>query len=178
MTTVQTNQKGFTLIELLIVISIIVILAVSVFVALNPTKRLSNARDARRTSDTDSILSAIHQYIADNGGTLPTGLTTANGTLFMGTGAAGSCTIASDTKINTAAPNKCSVAASNNCVDLSGPLTTYLKSIPTDPNGGSATNTNYAVSVNANNQITVYACNTENGGLTTDTTTPIITSTR
>jgi len=40
----QSKQKGFTLIELLVAITIVAILAVSVFVALNPAQRLKDAK--------------------------------------------------------------------------------------------------------------------------------------
>jgi prepilin-type N-terminal cleavage/methylation domain-containing protein len=69
-------KKGFTLIEILMVVTILSVLAVSVFVALNPVKRLKDAKDARRSSDADTLLTAIHQYIVDNKGALPTGLST------------------------------------------------------------------------------------------------------
>src|SRR5260221_8328195 len=85
-------QKGFTLIELLIVIVIITALAVTVFVALNPVKRTQDAREARRTSDVETILTAIHEYIVDNKGALPTGLSTSMTLTQIGTGAA--CTLA------------------------------------------------------------------------------------
>src|SRR5258708_18220698 len=69
--TIKSLQKGFTLIELLIVIVIITALAVTVFVALNPVKRVKDAHDSRRAADTETILTAIHEYIVDNNGSLP-----------------------------------------------------------------------------------------------------------
>ena len=42
------KRRGFTLIELLVVIAIISILAVVVFVALDPVTRFQDARDSRR----------------------------------------------------------------------------------------------------------------------------------
>ena len=60
------NEKAFTLIELLLVVAIIATLAVVVFVALNPAQRLKDSKDARRTSDIDTILSAVHEYIIDS----------------------------------------------------------------------------------------------------------------
>jgi len=68
------NKKGFTLVELLIVVAIIAILAVLVFVALDPVTRFSDARNSRRWSDVNSILTAVHEYIVDNDGALPAGL--------------------------------------------------------------------------------------------------------
>lgn len=129
------KSKGFTLIELLVVIAIIAILATVVFVALDPVTRFVDARDSRRWSDVNSILTAIHQYIVDNDGSLPTGLTTGQAATELG-----SC---------------------GGCDNLSTPLAPYLKSIPLDPGGGSAVNTGYEVEVDSNNIVTVSAPDAE-----------------
>lgn len=63
----KTNKSGFTLIELLIVIAIIVILAGTVFFAVNPAKRYQESRDARRFDDIRNLQHAIDLYIVDNG---------------------------------------------------------------------------------------------------------------
>lgn len=148
----MNRQKGFTLIELLIVIAIISALAVSVFVALNPVGRLQQARDARRTSDVDAILTSIHEYIVDNNGSLPTGLATNTPISQLGTAASG-C---------SGTVGVCAIASGQSaCLNLSTPLAKYLKSIPTDPLKGSDLQSYYAVSVDANNIITVTACGTE-----------------
>lgn len=149
-------RKGFTLIELLIVIVIIATLAVTVFVALDPAKRLKDTRDARRTSDIQSILTAIHQSIVDNKGVLPTGLSAGMAEEQLGTDATG-CAIATAT---------CNVVGGANpgesCLDLTTPLVKYLKSIPLDPNGGTAGKTKFSVVVDTNNIVTVKACGAEN----------------
>jgi prepilin-type N-terminal cleavage/methylation domain-containing protein len=62
---------GFTLLELLIVITIISILAVSVFAAVNPGRQLAKARDAQRQTDLVAILSTIYQYASEHSGDLP-----------------------------------------------------------------------------------------------------------
>lgn len=140
------NKKaGFTLIELLLVITLISTLAVAVFVSLNPGQRVKDALDARRTSDVDSILSAIHTYIVDNDGNAPAGLTTTE--LQLGTAASG-CAIAT---------GGCNVVTAG-CLDLSTPLVKYLKSIPIDPSGGTAATTKYSVVQDANGIVTVTAC--------------------
>lgn len=143
------NNEGFTLIELLVVIAIIAILAVVVFVALDPVSRFADSRNSRRWTDVNNVLTAIHEYVVDNGGSLPTGIT-ADGTEYQlgtcGSGGASPCT-----------------GAAAACLDLSTPLATYLKSIPEDPNGGSAATTYYSVSSDTNNLITVKACSAENG---------------
>jgi prepilin-type N-terminal cleavage/methylation domain-containing protein len=86
---IRSQESGFTLIELLIVITIIAALAVTVFVALNPVKRLADSRDSRRSADVETILTAIHEYVVDNKGSLPTGLTTSMTEKMLGTGATG-----------------------------------------------------------------------------------------
>lgn len=144
-------QKGFTLIELLVVILIISILSVTVFVALNPAKRFADARDARRSSDIDSILTAVHEYIVDNGGTSPAGLTATEQQL--GTAATG-CNVNCTTPPTGAA-----------CLDLSTALAPYLKSIPKDPRVGTDAVTGYKIVKNANGLVTVAACASEGAAI-------------
>jgi len=141
-------KRGFTLIELLIVIAIIAILATVVFVALNPTKRFTDARNARRYSDVETILTAVHEYAVDAAGALPSGITTSEKQL--GTCVAGGATL-------------CTGAAAA-CLDLSGGtlLGKYLKTIPVDPQQAAATTTTgYSVVTDANGIVTVKACAAE-----------------
>jgi prepilin-type N-terminal cleavage/methylation domain-containing protein len=71
----NTSEKGFTLIELLVVIGIIAVLAAIVLIAINPARQFAQARDAQRSSNVNAILNAIGQYIADNKGAIPAGIT-------------------------------------------------------------------------------------------------------
>lgn len=151
-----SSRRGFTLIELLIVITIIAALAVTVFVALNPAKRLADARDARRTSDVDSILTAVHQSIVDNKGDLPTNLEAlAIGTVAqIGTPAVGCATYGTDA---------CGTQAA--CVNLmsgANNLSAYLQSMPVDPLASDALETGYSVVRDANGIITIGSCAAEN----------------
>jgi prepilin-type N-terminal cleavage/methylation domain-containing protein len=141
-------SKCFTLIELLVVITIISTLAVVVFVALNPGQRLKDARDARRTSDVDSLLTAMHEYIVDNKSATPGGLSTVEQQL--GTATTG-CAIST---------GGCSVTATA-CLDLATPLAKYLKAIPTDPLDGTAGETGYSAVQDSNGLVTIRACSTE-----------------
>lgn len=100
----RVTQKGFTLIELLVVIGILAVLLAIVLIAINPAKQFSQANNTARSSDVNAILNAIHQYAADNKGTLPTGIST------------------TDAEISDAGANVCS--------DL---VTEYLAALPTDP---------------------------------------------
>jgi type IV pilus assembly protein PilA len=70
------SQRGFTLIELLVVIGILAVLLAITLIAINPAKQFSQANNTKRRSDVNAILNAINQYMADNKGVLPTGITT------------------------------------------------------------------------------------------------------
>ncbi len=150
----RKKTNAFTLIELLLVIGIIAVLAVVVFVALNPAQRFADARNARRTSDVETILSATHQYIIDHKGTLPPGLT--SGMQQLGS-AGGGCELSF---------GACSDPGTTACLDLTGSdvLGKYLKTMPFDPSStASAAQTHYAIQSDANGIITVTACDSENG---------------
>lgn len=121
-------------------------MAVVVFVALNPVKRLQDSRNARRTTDVTSILSAVHSSIVDNQGAVPAGITSTK--LQLGTGLA-----------NPALVAPCAAVVVGAALDLSGQtlLGKYLKTIPVDPQG-TATATGYAIEVDSSNLVTVTAC--------------------
>lgn len=154
----KKHNQGFTLIELLVVIAIIAILAVLVFVALNPAKRFQDSRNARRSSQTGEILTAIHECIVDNAGTVATclGTLTANQTYEIVTGA-----VASGCQDPT---NACSTAtADSNCARLDQTLAAYLKTIPADPGGAIGGHTRYSIEVDSNNIVTIASCGAEGG---------------
>ncbi len=65
------RKTGFTLIELLVVIAILGILAAAVLVAINPGKRMAQARDAQRKNDINSIANAIIAYTVLHDGSVP-----------------------------------------------------------------------------------------------------------
>ena len=75
------NNKGFTLIELLVVIGILAVLLAITLIAINPAKQFAQANNTKRRSDVNAILNAINQYMGDNKGTLPTGITTTTQTI-------------------------------------------------------------------------------------------------
>lgn len=68
--------RGFTLIELLVVIGILAVLLAITLIAINPAKQFAQANNTKRRSDVNAILNAINQYMSDNKGTLPAGITT------------------------------------------------------------------------------------------------------
>lgn len=147
------KTQGFTLMEILLVIGLLAVLAVVVFVALDPAKRFQDTRNARRTADIQNILSAVHTYVNDTKGTFPANITSTE--KQIGTATTG-CTIAT---------GGCAVAATADCVDLSTDLAPYLKSLPVDPTGTAAL-TGYSIVRDANNMITVRACRAEGTGVT------------
>jgi type IV pilus assembly protein PilA len=66
----KKRQAGFTLIELLVVIGILAVLLAIVLIAINPARQFSQANNAKRASDVNALLNAIHQYSADNKGNI------------------------------------------------------------------------------------------------------------
>jgi prepilin-type N-terminal cleavage/methylation domain-containing protein len=150
-------RKGFTLMELLLVVTIISLLAVAVFVALNPAQRLIDTKNARRTTDVDTILSAIHQSIIDDRGTYPTGLSAGMAERQIGTAGTG-CAIA------TGGCNVTNAACLNLLGGGANDLSPYLSNVPIDPNlSSSSTRTGYSVVVNTNGIVTIRACEAEGG---------------
>lgn len=60
------TQRGFTMTELLIVVSIIVILAITILVAINPMAQIFKGYDSRRKADLQKIKIALENYYADH----------------------------------------------------------------------------------------------------------------
>jgi prepilin-type N-terminal cleavage/methylation domain-containing protein len=56
------RKNAFTLIELLVVIAIIGVLAAVVLVAINPAKRMAQARDSGRKSDIGQIATGLQAF--------------------------------------------------------------------------------------------------------------------
>jgi type IV pilus assembly protein PilA len=135
--TSRTKKTGFTLIELLVVIGILAVLLAITLVAINPARQFAQANDTQRQSDVNAILNGVHQFMADNNGQRPAGITTSELTIASGAGNADICN------------------------DL---VSDYLAAMPVDPTVGASTadcanyNTGYTVLSSAdNNRITVAA---------------------
>lgn len=134
----KINSYGFTLIELLVVIGILAVLLAITLIAINPARQFAVSNNTKRSSDVNAILNAINQYMTDNRGTVPAGITTTVQNIS-----------------NTGA---------NICAAL---VPTYIAALPRDPlteNGAPITDctaaydTNYTVVLStAGNRITVAA---------------------
>jgi type IV pilus assembly protein PilA len=144
------KNSGFTLIELLVVIGILGILLAIVLIAINPARQFAQADNTKRSSDTNALLNAIHQYSADHRGILPAGIP------------------ADDGDPATVDAKPISSTGANLCAALSP---TYISLLPSDPQAANqgigisdcaaAYDTEYTVVQDANKRVTVAAPNTD-----------------
>lgn len=146
-------KKGFTLVELIIVIAIIAILAGAIFVAIDPARRLHEARNARRSSDIATIVDAVKKYQADNSGTHYSELADADEDVYYAIGTNG------DLCSGCAA-----VGGITECIDLEDMGTNYLAVVPFDPLDGNEDNTQYYILKDESGAIMVGSCSAEGEG--------------
>jgi prepilin-type N-terminal cleavage/methylation domain-containing protein len=152
------NKKGFTLIELIIVIAIIALLAAATFVAVDPAKRIGEARDAQRWSDVTAVADAYMKYLVDNNG-VAASTTIINGTDYFIQHTAGAAV--------TSAPASCpasTTVTTGSPVDLHALVTNgYIGDIPDDPAGTDNDGTDYYFYADAQGKIIVGACTKYSG---------------
>jgi len=151
-------KKGFTLIELLLVVTIIIILALVVFVGLKPAERLAQARDARRSSDVNEILTGIHECIIDDDNSSISdciGSYTAGETYEIASASAGCDDVCSN------------VTSDTHCLDLGSTLDDYFYKMPVDPSGVATGHTEYTVTVNSKGLVLVQSCSAETTAIET-----------
>jgi prepilin-type N-terminal cleavage/methylation domain-containing protein len=163
----RQESKGFTLIELLIVIGILGILAAIILVAVDPAKRLKDSRDARRSSEVNSILNAVLNYVVDNKGAYPANIdSAATSSQIIGTNS-GVDSCGGLVLCNEATGSETVTA----CADLTTDLVdTYIGEIPVDPRGVdinvatgtyTAGRTGYWINKTTNGRIQLGSCNHE-----------------
>lgn len=148
----RITKKAFTLIELIIVIAIIAILAAAIFVAVDPARRLHEARNAVRSSDIATILEAVKKNQVDNDGDLLAeidSLTAANYYVIGSCSSGATCT---------------AVSNEPGCVDISGLGDNYLAEVPEDPKDSTASETKYYLLKSTDGAITVGSCEPEGEG--------------
>ena len=162
----SSKSVGFTLIELLVVITIIAILATVVFVALNPIQRFRDARNSRRWTDVNNILTALHECIIDNDGSTTDCIPAneadgGNAIVFDGT----EYEIVTDASgEDSGCDSPCTNAGeSDDCIalDAATDFSAYLKELPVDPGGVTTGHTEYQISIDTNNIITITSCSAE-----------------
>lgn len=178
MTTAQSikSQKGFTLIELLVVIGILAILLAIVLIAINPARQFAQANNTKRNSDVQTLLNAIHQYAADNAGSLPQGLRVPTD-ITAGTTYA----ISSNATVVINGITYTGLGATNGPAFCLALVNKYVAALPQDPlsnNGANITesqcsgtwNTGYVASVSATNSRTTISAPQAQLGVTIDLT--------
>jgi prepilin-type N-terminal cleavage/methylation domain-containing protein len=150
------NKKGFTLIELIIVIAIIALLAAATFVAVDPAKRIGEARDAQRWSDVTAVADAYMKYLVDNNG-VAASTTIADGTSYY---------IIHTSNGGDTDPSSCPGTSTSLTlpVDLHALVTNgYIGDIPDDPGGTDGTSTDYYFYTDATSKVIVGACTKYSG---------------
>ena len=151
----MTKQKAFTLVELIIVIAIIAILAAAIFVAIDPARRLHEARNARRWTDVKTIVEAIKTYQLDNDGDHYLKIANVADDIYYMIGkevifCEQTCTAIGD--------------AIAGCIDLRDMGDNYMSRVPVDPKIGEDDRTWYYFMKGSNGVVTVGVCEPEGEG--------------
>lgn len=94
----QKRQEGFTIIEVLIVLAIAALILLIVFLAVPALQR--NSRNTSIKTDAANILAGVNDFVGNNQGQFPTGVTCTNGTVSI-TGAAGTAAAEAKTRGST-----------------------------------------------------------------------------
>ena len=130
----KKSYTGFTLIELIIVIAIVSVIAAAIFIAVDPAKRIGEAKDAQRWQDITAIAQAVEEYTADYGA-LPSDFASSS----IGTGEKVAICSTATTLTCDGQSRPCLI------VDNTDFLGVYLPQIPYDPDKSSASDTGYYI---------------------------------
>lgn len=153
-TMIRLKQKNFrvplSLSKVIYVAITLVLIAAVTYGNLRPAPNIRSLRDAQRESDVNRILQAIYSYKDDNNGEFPPGMARGMAEMQIGEASLGCAT----------SNGRCSIEIPA-CLNLAKSLAMYLKNVPTDPLGGTASITNYSVNINPQGIVTVKACGTE-----------------
>ena len=144
---IHKNKQAFTLIELIIVIAIIALLAAAVFVAVDPAKRIGEARDAQRWKDITALAKAVETYTADNAD-LPSDLSTT-------TIGYGDKVVLCDSASTLTCDDQTRTCLEVDDTDFVG---VYIGDLPVDPSKSDASDTGYYLSRTEGGTITVGVC--------------------
>ncbi len=170
-------EKGFTLIELLIIIGIIGFLAAAILVAVDPVKRIQDARNAKRWSEVNAVLNAVLTKQVDSrayftGSANYPIVNSADAQLIINIPAdtAGNAPLCNGVTPPTCAAHSLNLTGAATCyVNLgatsAGLIPTYLADVPVDPIGGTTydnTDTGYyLLQADAGGRITIGSCEQE-----------------
>ncbi len=132
----RLEERAFTFIEFVIVIAVVAILAVAIFVAVDPVRRLHVSRNEVREVDVTNIL----EFVKGEQGLVPVEMVVGQ-YYVIGTAEEGCDTTCSLRETGSA------------CMSLDG--------VSMDPLTGTAKNTDYYIMLGAGGEITVGACDSE-----------------
>ncbi|TAK03332.1 hypothetical protein EPO34_04690 [Patescibacteria group bacterium] len=140
------DVRGFTNKEVLVIVGVVAVLFIAVVAAIDPARRLSQARDAARRRDVREVLMAAVSYAQEHGGAYPGAFDAdPSGFQVLGTDRSG-CERSCGTVVTGSA-----------CADLGE----ALGRLPFDPLTGSSGNTRYAVNLQVSGAVEVVACDPE-----------------
>jgi len=145
------QRKAFTLVELIIVIAVAAILAVGIFVASKPQKRMGETNDAKRKNDAQAFEQAIKMLAADSG-VMPTELKNLTENQKFAIVKAGGLT--------TGTFSCAALGTSIDKKDISSALSSVLPQMPMDPDLSASSNETGYYIVRRGSSYDIEPCNT------------------